>query len=273
MSPVLTSKIHEAEEIVRKTLQTHSEPVIAWSSGKDSMCLLHIIMFRMGIKMPVICYREPWMPDKLDFTNTVIRHYGLEAWDYSPCDVALRKGNGRIDVLNSYQIGASTMQVARGTEPPGTGPFLCGVETFLRRPRGTFAFPWGIIFHGHKSCDIDPCAGPVPLKVDVKLTPGSATAAFPVRNFTDDEIFEYLEENDCPIDPGRYLKVGEKWTVLEDKRNSPDYYPTCFKCCDPENGEFVRCPKYNWDMPSLSGSVKWETPNMPYCGLKKGKRI
>ena len=263
-------KLEISRLMVKDLLGRYSRPCVLWSGGKDSMVLLHLVrMVRPEVE--VVCWREPWMPGKQKFANRIIEEWNLTAWDWHPEAISLCKGLGRIDVLNYYSFGAHPMMLARGTERPKEGePYLCGRETFLARPRGKFAIPFGLAFHGHKNCDADACSGAVPLETDLMDTPGMVACAFPLRYWSDDEVFEYSEIFHVPIDEDRYRKAAGKWEILPYQDRTPDYYPACFKCLDPDEGEFVFCPKLQLQINNVSGFVSWEKPSLPYCNLRRG---
>lgn len=280
----LTGLISRAKNVLLAGMQQYRRPCVLWSGGKDSMVLLHMLRDLYG-DLPVVCYREPWMPEKQAFVNRVISEWGLTVWDYAPSAVALCKGNGRIDVIQHYQIGQTAMMLARGTEPldevAADGPtlgcgstWLCGRDTFLSRPLGTFNFPWDAMFIGHKSSDVDPTSGGVPLAVDVMDTPGTAAAVYPLREWTDEDVFAYIERYGVPYDESRYLQLGPgDWTLSEDITANPDYYRTCLACCDPDAAPFVRCPKTGLEINNVSARVPFIEPSLPYCGLREGADV
>lgn len=270
----MNAKIERSCEIIETALKRHKNPCVLWSSGKDSMAMLHLIQFKLGHKLPVVCWREPWMPWKLEFTNRIIQEWELEAWDWAPSAVKLCQGNGRIDIMTYYQINTSYSQppqhvlVARGTEPPEEGlPYLCGLETFLARPLGTFNFPWDCMFHGHKSVDDDPLTGKVPLSVDMLSVDHAGTSVYPLRDWTDDDVFDYHVEFNVPWDETRY-DMKNRAVLKNDKFKNPDYYHTCLKCCDPSNPAFVKCPKYNAEINNVSHRLPWVEPSFKYCGMR-----
>lgn len=237
------------------------------------MVLLYLTKFVLGVELPVICFKEPWFPHKLEFTNEIIRKWNLTVWDWAPSRVSLCSGNGRIDVIHRYQIGPKPdgflgeAVLARGTEIPEENlPWLCGVDTFLSRPTGSFHPHWNLLIHGHKSSDDDPCSGKIPLETDFLLDPPNPASVFPLRNWTDDDIFEFTKERGIPFDRSRY-DLDEK-KVLPNKWMSPDYYHTCFACCDPSMPKFVHCPKRNAQVNNISHLVPWEFPSGEYCNLR-----
>jgi hypothetical protein len=265
----LETKIRVTTAMIRDLLRHYHRPCVLWSGGKDSMALLHLLRILTQRKIDVVCWREPWMPQKQRFVNKIVAKWNLTVWDWHPEAVALCKGNARIDVLNYYSFGSHPMMLARGTERPEGESWLCGRDTFMSRPRTKFVPPWDLAFHGHKSCDVDPCSGAVPLESDLMDTPGMVACAFPLRHWSDDDVFEYLEHFRVPIDSDRYAKGADgKWATLPYQDRNPDYYPACFKCMDPDEGEFVMCPKLGIAINNISSHVRWEQPTMPYCNLR-----
>jgi hypothetical protein len=270
----LTERVSASIGFLDRMLETAKNPVILWSGGKDSMVVLHMLKFIMKRELPVVCWREPWMPQKLRFINRIIDEWNLEVHDYAPSAVSLCRGKeGRVDIMESYQVNSvlapepQHMLVARGTLAPEENlPFLCVLETFLARPTGAYNFPWDCMIMGHKSSDDDPTVGKVPLRVDRLQVENAGTVIFPIRGWTDAEVFQYHERHGVPHDETRYDVPNRRVRDRGDIAN-PDYFHTCTKCCDPTSASFVRCPKYGIDVNNVSHMVPWVDPNFSYCGL------
>lgn len=272
----LDQRVETAVAFLDRMLERAQNPVILWSGGKDSMVVLHMLKFLMNRELPVVCWKEPWMPRKLRFINQVIDDWNLEVYDYAPSAVRLCKGKEeRVDIMEYYQINSTAApspqfaMVARGTlKPEKNLPFLCALETFLARPLGTYNFPWDCLIMGHKSSDDDPTVGKVPLSVDRLQVENAGAILFPIREWSDTDVFEYHEKHDVPHDGTRYDVKNRKVKDLANLSNS-DYFHTCTKCCDPTSASFVRCPKYDVDVNNVSHIVPWVKPEFKYCGLSE----
>jgi hypothetical protein len=79
----LESKIDEAQNLVHKVLAQAKTPAIMSSFGKDSMVMLHLIR-SLKRDLPIVFYRESFMPKKYRFANAVIDEWDLTVYDYSP---------------------------------------------------------------------------------------------------------------------------------------------------------------------------------------------
>lgn len=238
--------------------------------------LLHLLTQLSEKPVDVICWREPWLPWKQKFVNRIIEEWGLTVFDYAPSRIELCDGKDRIDVVNYYQTGPAAnpeyVGLARGIEKPAEGlPWLCGLDTFLTRPVGSFDFKWNLMFHGHKSCDVDPTSGGIPLRTDLVYRHKSASASYPLRYWEDKDIFDYIREFGVPYDESRYLITEEGGSLLPDKTDNPDYYHTCLACCDRNGPDFVYCPKLRMEVNNISAAVSYGQPKAPYCSLRDAK--
>jgi hypothetical protein len=238
------------------------------SFGKDSTALLHLIRELLprnelachAYPIPVIYHRHPWFPAKHEFADSIIRSWALEMHDYPPLACGVKCKPDRLELVARYPFGCSALDLPLNTEPPlDRREFVCGVE-WLQQPK-TFGlgWPWKTVFIGHKSCDVDPYEGQLPLKHDAANV-GGVSLVFPFRHWTDADVWEYIEENHVPYDKRRYLEPGATWTVQRgenpDKWLNPDYLHACTACVDPrETAKEVWCPKLGRMTPNLGDQV------------------
>jgi hypothetical protein len=145
---------------VEQWLGQCANPVVLWSGGKDSTAMLHLIRYEVGANLPVIQWREPRFRSRYAFSDRLANAWDLEMYDYAPMDYMLtdgfdiETGAPRFDFVKFYQFGQKALALCLGTEEPkaeelASGRYLCGLDA-LRRPTGTFAFPWDAAFHGQK---------------------------------------------------------------------------------------------------------------------------
>jgi hypothetical protein len=247
---------------VERWLDASVNPVVLWSGGKDSTAMLHLIRYEVGAKLPVIQWREPRFRSRYAFSDRLANAWDLEMYDYAPLDYMLtdgfdiETGAPRFDFVKLYQFGQKALALCLGTEEPkpeelASGRYLCGLDA-LRRPTGTFEFPWDSAFHGQKSGDVDLIKGQVPLAQDALVQAGVPTQYYPMRHWSDADVWAYLEAAGVPNDDTRYEKVGGTWQHRKDKANNSDYYPVCWNCVNRHLGDTVWCPKNSCETNNIS---------------------
>ena len=227
-----------------------NKPAVLWSGGKDSTAMLHLLLFKVGVKLPVIQWREPRFRHRYAHSDRLAREWDLEMYDYTPYAYGLQDGydietgKPRFDFVKAYEMAPhKVLLLFLGTEHPQEGePFTCGLES-LQRPTGRFNFQWDSVFHGQKSSDIDLIKGQVPLAQDVVRPDGAPWQFYPMREWTDADVWNYLEAEGVPNDPTRYAKTGTSWHHKTDKSQNADYYPVCLNCVNRHLADTVYCPK------------------------------
>ena len=248
---------------------------VLWSGGKDSTAMLHVLLHYCGLDLPVIQYREPKFRERYAYSDRLIKEWGLTVYDYPPTRVAIADGPDvetgimRFDMLKYYQWGHTAVVMSLGTERPKQGEkFLCGVTDFLQRPTGNFNWPWESVYIGTKYSDTDLIKGHVPLALDIRAVPGGPMNLYPMRDWTDRDIFAYLEDEGVTPDPTRYIKTESGWTNNSDKSLNADFYPVCFNCVDRHAGPHVDCPKLNARISNISHLAPYEDIVFPDLGFR-----
>lgn len=259
--PALDAKIDFACDLLRRAFAEFRRPAVMCSFGKDSLVALHLVR-RLRTDLPVIFHREPFHPAKYDYANRVIRDWDLTVYDYPPARTALQENAaGEIEVVGSYDCGGGRYcDLPTGIVEPRAGePYLCALRDLMLKPRGSFEYPWDLVVHGHKSADVDPFHGPVPLAADIGLNIGTATPVFPLRDWSDSDIWDYIEAYDLPIHTERYEYADGRWTERADKTLNPDYFAACTACLHRSGGP-AYCPRLGCEVPNVAAQLPWTQP-------------
>lgn len=244
MTPELTAKVAAARAIIAAALGRFTAPAIMCSFGKDSMAVLHLVR-QLEPDLPVIFHREPFEPRKYAYANRIIAEWNLAVYDFPPERIEVQENGNELHLMKYYPLGGGkNCGLATGVRPPLEGDkFVCGLRDLYGKPTGTFAYPWDLVFHGHKSADVDPVLGALPLFADYALNVEAATAVFPLRTWTDADVWAYLETNDVPLHADRYIKIDGRWRDRADKVHNPDYVTACTACMRSAGPRSVPCPK------------------------------
>lgn len=243
----LKTRLNEFGRVISSVLLNYKNPAMMVSFGKDSMVMLHM-MLALDIRLPIIFHRDPWFAHKYEFAERIIREWGLTVFDWRPLRVQMQLGKAVLAFCNEYQVGpqGQLLGLPKNIQPFDQAPkgtkWLCGRYDILGQPCGTFNYPWDAVFIGHKSSDSDQIMGAVPLKCDVAQNHNAPDFVFPLRTWTDEDIWDYVEQKDVPLQADRYdIDLRQE---KPDKTNNSDYWPACTRCIDRRSPDkFVACPK------------------------------
>lgn len=251
----------DAMSNINRWLKTYRNPVVMMSFGKDSMAMGFIVFKMMKLNLPVLYFRDPWDANKNEWPDKIIRDWKLEVYDYPPMQVRVKIKGEFIELCPTYQIGNGPnggLDLPKAILEPGDGAWHCGLK-ILERPKGTFEFPWDLILIGHKSADVDRFAGPLRLKSDLVTQPGIPTAGFPLKDWSHDDVWSFIENFDVPYQRDRYLNRIEN----PDKTNNNDYLTACTNCVDPRKSGKVFCPLVGHEIDSVAHLCLQAQPELP----------
>lgn len=256
----------KAQDIIQLALRNSRRPAVLWNGGKDSTVLLDLSR-KARPDIEVIHFKLPFLSHKYAFHHSVQELCGMTVHDWVPLSISLTHGNNRIDVCETYSLGAGTLKVMRGTEPMEKGfPWVCGKE-WLNRPKAHIVSDFDVLLCGHKSSDEDPLTGSIPLEVDKKILGPNTEMWFPLRTWTDTDVASYIKTNEIPFDRFRY---DENVVSKPNKHMNTDYVHACFNCVDKRLGKFVDCPKLGIQVENIHECVLHEQPVAEYCNIRSG---
>ena len=260
------TKEERSLEIINQGLALCNNSAVAWSGGKDSMVLLHL-MLKTGRKFPIIFFREPWQPWKYKFQDRIIQEYGLEAYTWHPQSSSFQQTDEEFEVQNVYSFDKTIVTCPSGITKPVDGkPWVCSLDMLKRPKQMNLQSGWDMVWVGHKGCDSDPIyGGDAGTRTEVRIVPGQATMMFPLRDWTHKDIWDYTIANNIPIDLDRYEEVNGNWGEKVDKLTNVDYVHACTACIDrrPNAKKFVHCPKYNGIVENCSQMLPWFNQTIP----------
>jgi hypothetical protein len=91
---------------------------------------------------------------------------------------------------------------------------------------------------------------------------GACDYAFPLRHFTDEDIWHYHREFNVPINTKRYDEKSG-FREFADLTFNNDHYHACTRCLDRDEAEQVFCPKAQAMIPNISATVRFVKPELP----------
>jgi 3'-phosphoadenosine 5'-phosphosulfate sulfotransferase (PAPS reductase)/FAD synthetase len=266
------TKLEQSIELIWNALTESARPAAMLSFGKDSMVLSDLIR-KANIKpcfprthafpVDVIYHRDPWFPWKHEFADEIIKSWSMEVYDWAPMYTGVKVKPDMIELVARYHFGSGCIDIPKNTMSPVAYPrrdYICGLNDWLLRPK-TFLmdYPWDTVFIGHKSSDTDPFEGNVPLK-DYEARVDDVRIVFPLRDWSDKELWEYINEHNIPTQATRYGSRDDRWYVN-------DYTHACTACIDPrELRDTVFCPKLQRDVKNRGREVLQLHAQPPYVG-------
>jgi len=252
-------KVALAKEFIRECFAASTNPVCLCSFGKDSLVMLHLILSIK--KVPVIYWREPFFQSKFRHAQQVSEAWDLTVYDYPPTYTDYLCLDNYFDVYNFYDMGSRAyMNLYTGTRnyKETDEKYLCAVNDLIKRPLvPAYDFRWNCVFHGHKQSDPIYVTDKIELP-KVKIF-GNGILALPIKDWTDDEIWEYIHEYNLPYNKERYDDIDET-------RNN-DLSPTCHDCLNPENKDGCYCKKYGCNV-NFVGKTKEQNEIDRQCLVK-----
>jgi hypothetical protein len=254
-------KLERARELIQRGAASCPRSMVCWSGGKDSMVLLHLLRSE-GFDWPLVWFREPWQPAKYAFHEQLLRDWQLLAYSWHPRASALQGTGSDLEVQNWYQFNGMTLTCPTGIVPPDPDlPWTCGLE-LLQRPKQLELElpPLDGLWIGHKRCDGDPVlGGDAGTRIEARPLPQGVTMFFPLRDWSHDDIWAYIEAFEVPYDTARYEQVHGVWRERPAQRANADYVHACTRCMERRPGapKVVSCPKLRMDIENIAEQLPW----------------
>jgi hypothetical protein len=265
----LQEKINETAGFLKRELAAYRAPVVNCSFGKDSLCMLHLMLMH-EIKLPIVTYMHPYFPRKNRLALGLSDSFDQVLYNYPPYRISMMYGRtGEPAIVEEFMTSPVTttaipidiIEYRDGDDP---GKYRCGVD-LLTRPTGTFSYPWDACVIGHKDVDSDTIYGDVPLATKILYRDAGPDCLFPLKDWSHDDVWDYLETYDIKVQADRYDQPNRReW---DDKMANPDWWEACIRCVDKRHaGTRVFCPKLKTEIDNVSESVPEFTHVFDYFG-------
>jgi 3'-phosphoadenosine 5'-phosphosulfate sulfotransferase (PAPS reductase)/FAD synthetase len=258
----LQRRVEHSLDLIQNVLDHYKSPAVLSSFGKDSMVLLHLVR-RLHRRLPVLVMEMPQFRHKWAFGQHIAALWDLDIHTPPLANVALQSSEHGIEAVWQYEIGpGQLMGFQRQTLPPEEGRrWLCGLRDIIQAPKGAPSFfKWDALLSGQRSVDTTRKYGAMPLAVDSLNHSGrAADLHFVLRDWTDEQIWDYTAQEDILINEDRYEPTGKGNLFQEkaDKWNSNDWVHACTACIDCRGPEVVRCPLLDSEMNNISSQMPY----------------
>ncbi len=258
------TKIDESLRIIEAGFRHYQNPCVLSSFGKDSMVLLWLLK-QYGRMPRVLFMRVPFLQKKYAFAYRIAQEWDLDLYDSHPARTLVQQNGEHLSVICQYVIGGTQLDLPVDFYAPKKHErVICGLSEVYHRPLGGSNFATDLMFVGHKSSDEDELYGKIPLKAEVAHNANSASLLYPLKDWTDEDIWDAAQKYEIPMDYDRYEKYPDGWDEKEDMTLNSDYLPGCTACM-VKNGGPVHCPKMGLTVSNCSKQLNWkEQVALPY---------
>lgn len=216
----------ESIEIIREAVATASNPVMLYSIGKDSSVMLHLAQkaFLPGpLPFPLLHVDTTWkFREMIAFRDAVVREKGLTL-------IVHRNRAALAEGINCFDHGSEvhtdrlkTEALRQALDAHGFDLAFGGArrdEEKSRAKERVFSFRAA----GHRW---DPKAQRPELwnLYNTRIGPGQSIRVFPLSNWTEADIWQYIDEEKIPVVPLYFAKArpvvkrGGQWIMVDDER-------------------------------------------------------
>lgn len=216
----------ESIEIFRETAVAFKKPVMLYSIGKDSSVLLHLArkaFYPAPIPFPLLHIDTTWkFREMITFRDEIAKEYGLNLLVHTNAE-------GVKENINPFNTGASeytrvmkTVALRQALDMHGFDAAIGGSRRDEERSRAKERI-FSVREPGHRW---DPRQQRPELwrTYNPRLAEAQTMRVFPLSDWTELDIWQYIHENDVPVNPLYFAKErpivwrGEQLIMVDDDR-------------------------------------------------------
>lgn len=236
-------KVQKSLSIIEEALSAAKMPIVLCSFGKDSMAMLHLIR-TIKKDIPVLFFKEAFHPKKYIFANSVITDWDLTVYEYPPTMIEIMHNNGVTELVNLYSLGLGAYIYLPTGVVQTQDSNVCALRDIYQKPKiDNFLYKWDLTFIGHKDSDKDIILENAKPHGGYRAI-GFTYFVYPLKDWTDKDVWEYMGKNNIPYNDKRYDKANE-YREFKDYTYNNDYHECCYNCINPEQPDITFCQLEN----------------------------
>jgi hypothetical protein len=166
-------------------------------------------------------------------------------------------GNGRVDLLGTARMRGAKIHipVANMVWQNKSPIWSCALDNQLPHGVDLVKLDFDLVLLGSKQSDADPVVGKVEVQRVAEQFDGTTSLLFPLRNWTDTDIWDFIRSREIPFDTNRYVESVDG-AIMDDVSYSEhsENLPVCTACVNPANHGQVWCPKFNKSIPCVANT-------------------
>jgi len=216
----------ESIEIFRETAAAFRKPVLLYSIGKDSAVLLHLArkaFYPAPVPFPLLHVDTTWkFKEMLTFRDEIAQRYGLNLLVHTNEEGVRDKITPFTTGISEYIRVMKTVALRQALDQHGFDAAIGGSRRDEERSRAKERI-FSVREPGHRW---DPRQQRPELwrTYNPKLSDGQTMRIFPLSDWTELDVWQYILENDVPVNPLYFAKErpvvyrGDQMIMVDDDR-------------------------------------------------------
>lgn len=216
----------ESIHVIREVAAEFEKPVLLFSGGKDSMCLVHLARkaFAPGrVPFPLLHIATTWdFRELLEFRDWYCQSHGLKLDVYTNRE-ALAVGVNPFDYATpKYSAAMQTQALVQALQKGGYDAAFGGArrdEEKSRAKERMFSFRDALNQWDPKNQRPELWS-----LYNAKINKGESIRAFPLSNWTELDVWQYIHNENIPLPPLYFARPrpvvqrSGQWIVVDDER-------------------------------------------------------
>lgn len=259
MTPELQAKINGACQVLDSVFSQYKNPCFMYSGGKDACLILHMLKEWYQVP-PIVWLNIPVGMRKILWGIKNLADHKLDCnMNIPPAGACITQNCEGTEIVFAYPFGKKLMMIPLGRQDfEKFEQWSCGLD-LLNTPTGTYDFQHDVAISGqHANDDFSS-------KSFFHIQKEACDVAFPLKDFTDDDVWTLIDLWNIPVNTFRYEKVDGKWREYPDQLFNNDYHPYCNRCIEIGGDPVVHCPKRGCSVCNVSSQYPiWKKEDLAY---------